>query len=202
VIRSARIWTSARQCLCLTLGVWGLASLALASCASGASDITAPDAGEDTGTPGASGVEAGGSTATDAGSSGTGAADAASSGEDVSSNNDDDANGEDDAATADDAFGEDAGAPDAEGSDDTGATNGNDSGGSVPCGGIPEWFEGTTATEVQNLGTKYTCIVEGWCSLTGAAAVAAYEPGTGSAWQQAWNDAGACSAGGDDDANP
>jgi hypothetical protein len=60
------------------------------------------------------------------------------------------------------------------------------------CNGLPEWFAGITATEVQHFGEKYSCLVSGWC--TSAAAVAAYEPGKGWAWMQAWSDEGPCPA--------
>ncbi|WP_288842079.1 prepilin-type N-terminal cleavage/methylation domain-containing protein [uncultured Deefgea sp.] len=43
---------------------------------------------------------------------------------------------------------------------------------------------------VKNLGRKYSCKVAGWCSLNGGGW--AYAPGTGTAWQQAWNDEGIC----------
>jgi hypothetical protein len=45
---------------------------------------------------------------------------------------------------------------------------------------------------VQNLGERYTCIQPGWCDQSGTSAVLAWEPGVGSAWQQAWKDSGAC----------
>ena len=66
-----------------------------------------------------------------------------------------------------------------------------DSGGGT-CGGLAEWFAGTTATHVKHFGEKYTCIVSGWCSDPATNSVAAYEPGKGWAWTQAWNDDGAC----------
>jgi hypothetical protein len=65
---------------------------------------------------------------------------------------------------------------------------GADAGSSGSCGGIPAWFAGTTATQVQNKGETYACLVPGWCS-SGASA---YEPGVGWAWQTAWKDSGAC----------
>ena len=65
----------------------------------------------------------------------------------------------------------------------------------VACAGLPAWFPGTTALTVRNQGEKYTCLVEGWCSESNSAGVAAYEPGTGWAWTTAWQDAGPCGAG-------
>ena len=75
------------------------------------------------------------------------------------------------------------------------------------CNGLPEWFAGITATEVQHFGEKYSCLVSGWCSESSATAVAAYEPGKGWAWTQAWSDQGPCpaavtDAGGSDAGHP
>jgi len=188
--------------------MWALAPGALSSCASGADAIPQPSTGEDGGKTGSS-SSGGGTTIpfpSGAGSSGggeddaSGADDTGSGNENDSSSNDtpDVATGDEDASAPDDAS-DDTGTLDVGVSEDTGTANEHDSGGgTVPCGGIPAWFAGTTATEVQNFGIKYTCMVEGWCSETGPAAIAAYEPGTGSAWDLAWIDEGACSAGGDE----
>jgi len=77
---------------------------------------------------------------------------------------------------------------------DTGS--GTDAGGNdastTGCGGWPQWFAGTTAQQVQNKGRRYTCIQPGWCDQSGTSAVLAWEPGVGSAWQQAWQDSGPC----------
>jgi hypothetical protein len=73
------------------------------------------------------------------------------------------------------------GGTDASGTEDAGS-----------CGGWPAWFAGTTAQQVQNLGERYTCIQPGWCDQSGTSAVLAWEPGVGSAWQQAWKDSGPC----------
>jgi hypothetical protein len=61
------------------------------------------------------------------------------------------------------------------------------------CGGLPVWFAGTMAQEVQNGGERYTCKVPGWCDQTGVSAVDAWEPGVGTDWQDAWTDSGPCS---------
>jgi hypothetical protein len=56
----------------------------------------------------------------------------------------------------------------------------------------PQYVAGTTyATNatVLNNGHTYQCTVGGWCS---SSAASYYAPGTGSAWQTAWNDLGAC----------
>lgn len=75
------------------------------------------------------------------------------------------------------------------------------------CNGLPEWFAGITAMEVQHFGEKYSCLVSGWCSEGSATAVAAYEPGKRWAWMQAWSDQGPCpaaatDAGGSDAGHP
>src|SRR5205823_2063505 len=81
---------------------------------------------------------------------------------------------------------------------DTGTDAGHDSGtdaghdsGSV-CGGLAEWYAGTTDSHVKHFGEKYTCKVSGWCSDGTPNAVAYYEPGKGLAWTQAWDDDGVC----------
>jgi hypothetical protein len=79
------------------------------------------------------------------------------------------------------------GGTDANGTDATGTQDS-----STTCGGLPEWFAGTTAQQVQHKGKRYTCIQPGWCDQSGTSAVLAWEPGVGSAWQQAWMDSGAC----------
>jgi len=94
-----------------------------------------------------------------------------------------------DAASAVDAY--EAGTS-MDASDATARDSGVDASSSGICAGIPAWVEGTTASVVTNLGEKYTCITPGWCSLVGTSAVLAYEPGTGSAWQEAWTDDGPC----------
>jgi hypothetical protein len=84
---------------------------------------------------------------------------------------------------------------DAESYGDSGEPGDDDSGDAAlgtSCAGIPAWSDGTEAPAVVNFGEKYTCVVFGWCSLSGAAAVAAFEPGKGSDWQQAWMDDGPC----------
>ena len=200
--RAALIATSTSRCLCLAAGLWVLAPPALSSCASGADDIPTPITGDDAGRMG-SGLSGGamlpfpeeaGSSGDDAGTAedtGSGFSDDApddSSFEDDGSSNDtpDVTNGGDDAPSSDDT-----GAPDTSISEDTGSTT-------VACGGVPAWFEGTTAIEVQNFGIKYHCMVEGWCSQSGVAAVDAWEPGTGSSWQSAWTSEGPLSAAGDE----
>jgi hypothetical protein len=94
-----------------------------------------------------------------------------------------------DAASAPDAY--EAGTS-VDASDAAADDSGVDASTSGTCAGIPAWVEGTTASVVTNLGEKYTCITPGWCSLVGTSAVLAYEPGTGSAWQEAWKDDGPC----------
>jgi len=81
----------------------------------------------------------------------------------------------------------DAGIPDTSvaTSEDTGVVT-------TSCGGVPAWVSGTTAQEVQNGGSKYKCLVPGWCDQTGVSAVDAWEPGVGSAWSQAWSLEGPC----------
>lgn len=62
----------------------------------------------------------------------------------------------------------------------------------ISCSGSPSYSAGTSYTQgqsVQNKGSLYRCDVAGWCSSTGAWA---YEPGVGSAWQQAWTSLGVC----------
>ena len=60
------------------------------------------------------------------------------------------------------------------------------------CAGLTPWTSGTMASEVSHNGKHYTCKVAGWCSSTAAA----YEPGVGYAWMDAWTDDGACGSGG------
>jgi GH18 family chitinase len=60
----------------------------------------------------------------------------------------------------------------------------------------PQYVAGTSynaGQDVKNNGTKYTCLVAGWCSSNAAWA---YEPGIGTAWQSAWTAAGPCGGGG------
>ena len=79
------------------------------------------------------------------------------------------------------------------GPEDTGSGP-EDAGAGVACDGLAEWSAGTTAPEVKHFGEKYTCLVEGWCCQSSSAGVAAYEPGKGWAWTQAWQDSGPCPA--------
>ena len=60
------------------------------------------------------------------------------------------------------------------------------------CAGVATWSSGTTASEVSHGGKRYSCKVAGWC----ASAAAAYEPGVGFAWQDAWLDEGSCAGAG------
>jgi predicted chitinase len=62
------------------------------------------------------------------------------------------------------------------------------------CTGVTPWTAGTMASEVSHNGKRYSCKpgVEGWCSSPAAA----YEPGVGFAWQDAWSDEGSCGSGG------
>lgn len=71
------------------------------------------------------------------------------------------------------------------------------SGNAISCAGAPVYSAGNAYTQgqsVQNKGSLYRCDIAGWCSSAGAWA---YEPGVGSAWQQAWTALGAC-----DSSNP
>lgn len=57
---------------------------------------------------------------------------------------------------------------------------------------VPQYVAGTSyalGDTVQNIGNKYQCDEPGWCSSTAAWA---YEPGVGSAWQDAWTYVGEC----------
>jgi predicted chitinase len=65
---------------------------------------------------------------------------------------------------------------------------------SAMCTGVSAWTAGTTASEVSHNGKRYLCKagVAGWCSSPAAA----YEPGVGYAWQDAWSDEGSCGSGG------
>ena len=64
----------------------------------------------------------------------------------------------------------------------------------LACDGLNEWFAGTMDPEVKHFGEKYTCLVAGWCSASATNSVAAYEPGKGWAWTDAWEDSGPCPA--------
>jgi hypothetical protein len=202
VKRAALIATSTSRCLCLAAGLWIVAPPALTSCASGADDIPTPITGDDAGKTG-SGSSSGATIPfpEEAGSSEDDAGNAEDTGSGFSDDAGDDSGFEDDSASNNTPDvtngGEDAPSSDDTGVIDTGTSEDTGSG-TVACGGVPAWFEGTTALEVQNFGIKYHCMVEGWCSQTGVAAVDAWEPGTGSAWQSAWTSEGPCSAGGDE----
>ncbi|MCW8876820.1 MAG: glycosyl hydrolase family 18 protein [Kangiellaceae bacterium] len=66
-----------------------------------------------------------------------------------------------------------------------------DDGGNNNCD-APQYHAGTSyaaGDTVANIGRKYKCNIAGWCS---SSAAWAYEPGVGSAWQQAWSDVGQC----------
>lgn len=59
-----------------------------------------------------------------------------------------------------------------------------------PYGGIPAYQDGSsynTGVEVVNVGNRYACLVGGWCSIGGP-----YAPGTGWAWENAWQVVGSC----------
>lgn len=59
----------------------------------------------------------------------------------------------------------------------------------------PQYVAGTQYAQgdiVQNIGNKYQCDISGWCSLDAAWA---YEPGVGTAWQDAWTYVGECNGG-------
>jgi hypothetical protein len=71
-------------------------------------------------------------------------------------------------------------------------TNVKDTGGGSTCDGLTEWFAGITDQKVKHNGEEYTCKVSGWCSSNASNDVAAYEPGKGWAWTQAWDDSGPC----------
>jgi predicted chitinase len=84
------------------------------------------------------------------------------------------------------------GAPGAAGSS---SNNGGAAGaGTAKCTGVTPWVAGTMASEVSHNGKRYACKpgVAGWCSSPAAA----YEPGVGFAWQDAWSDEGPCGSGG------
>jgi hypothetical protein len=182
------------------VGACILGCFALASCASGSNDpetsdfgdsaIPPPTTTEDSGTPGNVDPDSGSPSSSEDSGSGSIPDATTSTDRDAAFAVDSTApsNPHDSAAPIDSA-GPDTNVPDTA-APDTGTTA-KDSG-SASCDGLPQWVSGTTASEVQNLGEKYTCIVEGWCSLTGSSAVLAYEPGTGSAWQEAWEDSGPC----------
>ncbi|MDO3381614.1 glycosyl hydrolase family 18 protein [Gilvimarinus algae] len=73
----------------------------------------------------------------------------------------------------------------------TSATVSEDGGSSSDCN-APNYRAGTAYSAgdvVTNVGHTYTCNIAGWCSSSSAWA---YEPGVGSAWQQAWSDNGQC----------
>lgn len=81
----------------------------------------------------------------------------------------------------------------AESSTSTAANISNDGGGGS-CD-APQYLAGTSYAAgdiVSNVGRKYRCNIAGWCSSSSAWA---YEPGVGSAWQQAWSDIGECTGG-------
>lgn len=72
-----------------------------------------------------------------------------------------------------------------------GTSNGNAGSTGATCAGVAEWTLGTSASSVSHGGKRYSCKVAGWCASTAPA----YEPGVGFAWQDAWNDEGACGTG-------
>jgi hypothetical protein len=76
--------------------------------------------------------------------------------------------------------------------DTNAAPDANDGGSGIVCDGLNEWFAGTTDMKVKHYGEEYTCMVSGWCSSSASNDVAAYEPGKGWAWMQAWQDSGPC----------
>ena len=83
------------------------------------------------------------------------------------------------------------GAPGAAGAP-SGAAGAGGANSGATCAGITPWTSGTTASVVSHSGKKYSCKVAGWCVSTAAA----YEPGVGFAWQDAWEDDGNCGNGG------
>jgi predicted chitinase len=83
------------------------------------------------------------------------------------------------------------GAPGAAGSSNSSAGAGGANSGPT-CAGISAWTSGTTASVVSHNGNKYSCKIAGWC----ASPAAAYEPGVGFAWSDAWEDDGTCGVGG------
>jgi hypothetical protein len=183
------------------VGACILGSFALASCASGSNDPEMPDLGdsaipppittEDSGAPGNVDPDSGSPSSSEDSGSGsipdaatTTERDAALAVDSTAPSN------PHDAATPIDSNAPDTNAPDTA-APDTGTT-GNDGSTSASCDGLPQWIAGTTAQEVQNMGEKYTCIQPGWCDQSGTSAVLAWEPGTGSSWQEAWEDSGPC----------
>jgi len=70
---------------------------------------------------------------------------------------------------------------------------GGSGGGTGSCAGLPDWTLGSYSggDEVQHNGHKYMCRTDqgrsGWCGMSNA-----YEPGVGTAWQEAWTDEGVC----------
>ncbi len=79
------------------------------------------------------------------------------------------------------------GAPAAAGSSNSAGAGGATVNGAT-CAGITAWTSGTLASVVSHNGKKYSCKIAGWCASTAAA----YEPGVGFAWQDAWEDDGNC----------
>lgn len=62
----------------------------------------------------------------------------------------------------------------------------------INCSGSPNYLAGNSYSQgqsIQNKGSLYRCDIAGWCSSTAAWA---YEPGVGTAWQQAWTSLGVC----------
>src|SRR5450432_1061236 len=74
----------------------------------------------------------------------------------------------------------------------TGGTSSSGGSTGASCAGLTAWTSGTMASDVSHNGKHYTCKVAGWCASTAAA----YEPGVGYAWMDAWTDDGACGNGG------
>lgn len=194
--RAARVGPSAHElrCICAVwLSLGGLAASSGASCATGASDDANVSVFFDAGT--SSSPDAGTSIPTDPTMASDGGATMTAPSDDAGYSAQDtgvQTGGHPDAGSP---GGFDAGQQTLH---DAGAPPSNDSSVSVACGGIPAWFSGTTATKVENGGDVYECIQTGWCDVTGVAAVDAWEPGTGSDWQEAWMLVGPCAGGGDD----
>lgn len=62
----------------------------------------------------------------------------------------------------------------------------------VSCASSPNYLVGSSYSQgqsIQNKSILYRCDIAGWCSST---ASWAYEPGVGTAWQQAWTSLGVC----------
>ena len=73
------------------------------------------------------------------------------------------------------------------------------------CDGLPRYVAGTAyavGDSVFNVrlsdsrSLRYRCLIAGWCSSTAAWA---YEPGNGMHWEDAWQEEGACTGGGERD---